>query len=754
MSLNTLSMYLYAGLLNVGLSLVLFGLAYLRPGTQLFRKSAYGILVLSASLIVAGFGTSFPRWVTVIGTNVVLLAASVVFQSGVAAFGEQRQQKPDWLGWGLVAITVLPFWYWGLVEPNGYYRSAVFSFALAAISARTTYLFSRTVFRHNRPYPNVLLTALFGALTLGMLARGLMFLVMDPAPLPTRGSNPTTWITVFWYIALASAIVACIVWVEFSQPPRARANDAKVGHPVFGLAEHFQNKLLFLWTLVVILAMTGLGEAGVYYTQTYAMEEARLIHSAELTNEAFVNQTKQIITQVDTVLYAVRNFYHRTRSLAETEAFIDALPFDKSVVGNVYLITSQGEIAITHDPAARGKNVADRDYFAFLKATAADEIFIGSVESGRVTGKFHFRIARRMSNPDGSFAGIVLGTVDPESISSYYGRVSGKEQSVVSLIGTSDKKFRARFPGLPVDRWQSVVESPIWDALKESTSGVYQNASVVDHIQRTFAFKKLEGLPFVMVTGFSQSDVRSSVYERLKLLGVYSSLIFAVVLTLAILLTIEIRRRAEQDRFLSMLSHELKTPLSTIRLTLGGGVPDNIRLRIGRSVDAMNSIIERCLQSDRLAYGRVDVTVGACDVAAVVNDIRTSCSAAQRVAIEVIEVAPVQTDQQLFSVIVSNLIDNALKYGAADALVQVRIDSALQRGVPGILVEVSNFPGAAGMPDPRKVFRKYYRAPGAHGKIGSGLGLHIAAGFAKKLGGRLRYLPTNEKVKFMLWIPA
>jgi signal transduction histidine kinase len=118
------------------------------------------------------------------------------------------------------------------------------------------------------------------------------------------------------------------------------------------------------------------------------------------------------------------------------------------------------------------------------------------------------------------------------------------------------------------------------------------------------------------------------------------------------------------------------------------------------------------------------------------------------------EVAPVRTDPQLFSVIVSNLIDNALKYCATDALVEVRIDSALQRGIPGVLVEVSNLSGPAGMPDPRKVFRKYYRAPGAHGKIGSGLGLHIAAGFAKKLGGRLRYLPTDEKVKFTLWIPA
>ena len=52
------------------------------------------------------------------------------------------------------------------------------------------------------------------------------------------------------------------------------------------------------------------------------------------------------------------------------------------------------------------------------------------------------------------------------------------------------------------------------------------------------------------------------------------------------------------------------------------------------------------------------------------------------------------------------------------------------------------------------VFKKYYRAPGAHGKVGSGLGLHIAEGFARKLGGRLRYIARDDKVNFELWIPA
>ena len=101
----------------------------------------------------------------------------------------------------------------------------------------------------------------------------------------------------------------------------------------------------------------------------------------------------------------------------------------------------------------------------------------------------------------------------------------------------------------------------------------------------------------------------------------------------------------------------------------------------------------------------------------------------------------------------ANLIDNALKYGAADGEVRVTAREALSKGRQGIQIDVANPSGTAGMPDPNQVFHKYYRAPGAHGKTGSGLGLYISAGFAEKLGGRLRYQPTGDEVKFELWIP-
>jgi K+-sensing histidine kinase KdpD len=113
-------------------------------------------------------------------------------------------------------------------------------------------------------------------------------------------------------------------------------------------------------------------------------------------------------------------------------------------------------------------------------------------------------------------------------------------------------------------------------------------------------------------------------------------------------------------------------------------------------------------------------------------------------------------DLQLLSVILNNLIDNALKYSPPDSPVNITAETCLRQGQSGIRISVTNQAGTSGLPDPKQLFRKYYRAPGAHGKTGSGLGLHIAAGFARKTGGELRYIPDtanhHHTIEFELWI--
>jgi PAS domain S-box-containing protein len=215
------------------------------------------------------------------------------------------------------------------------------------------------------------------------------------------------------------------------------------------------------------------------------------------------------------------------------------------------------------------------------------------------------------------------------------------------------------------------------------------------------------------------------------------------------------RRNEEQDRFLSMLSHELKTPLAVIRMSLGtaGTIDAGSRTRLIRAVADINAIVERCLQTDRMEHGRIEVAQSACNPGDILRQIVDACSEPERVYFEALPLPDCITDAQLLTVILANLVDNALKYSPTDTLVNISAEPAVLAGQDGLSIVVANCSGRAGMPDPQLVFQRYYRAPGAHSKTGSGLGLHIAEGFARMLGGKLSYQLKANTIKFALWIP-
>lgn len=219
-------------------------------------------------------------------------------------------------------------------------------------------------------------------------------------------------------------------------------------------------------------------------------------------------------------------------------------------------------------------------------------------------------------------------------------------------------------------------------------------------------------------------------------------------------LDIERTQREAQNRFMSMLNHELKTPLSVIRMALGmkqtTAAVKNLAQQSVRDVDA---IIERCLQTDQLEQKQLAPRRQPCRVDQLLAELRSASATPQRLMIQSETLPALETDPQLLRIAVGNLIDNALKYAEPQSAVRIDVSLFEHQGRSGILKRIANASGTAGMPDPQRVFDKYYRAPGAQGKTGSGLGLYLVRSVIEQLGGWIRYCPFENEVRFELWIP-
>jgi len=204
------------------------------------------------------------------------------------------------------------------------------------------------------------------------------------------------------------------------------------------------------------------------------------------------------------------------------------------------------------------------------------------------------------------------------------------------------------------------------------------------------------------------------------------------------------RTRQEQEQLLTMLTHELKTPLATMHMRLdpnSKGAPD-----IKRAIREMNAVIERCLQTTQLGDQGLQIHPAQCDVVVLLNDVVAACPAPQRVKLLLPPQWLIHSDPQLLFIVLSNLLENACKYASPDTPIVV------EAGPQSQLI-ISNVVGKSGWPDQDKLFSKYYRTPGAQRQAGTGLGLYLVRNLMIKLKGRVDYEPQGEQLRFVLTLP-
>ena len=209
-------------------------------------------------------------------------------------------------------------------------------------------------------------------------------------------------------------------------------------------------------------------------------------------------------------------------------------------------------------------------------------------------------------------------------------------------------------------------------------------------------------------------------------------------------------QRIEQSNFLKMLAHEMKTPLSVVRLSTGvKEVTPQISKRVDRAVTDMNNIIERLLQVEQLNDGQFVLQKSRFNLFALIATLVDRTDVAERWIIDCDTELTIESDERFVQTILANLIDNAVKYGATNQPLRLKVEEIGNQ----LKIKVQSGVGNAGAPDREKVFDKYYRAPGAHERTGSGLGLFFTQKLTELMGGRVTMDSQGDQVCFDVVLP-
>ncbi len=246
-----------------------------------------------------------------------------------------------------------------------------------------------------------------------------------------------------------------------------------------------------------------------------------------------------------------------------------------------------------------------------------------------------------------------------------------------------------------------------------------------------------------LVEGFS------AVHWGLVIVG---SLFFALIITAAILQAVwlvqEIRSNQRQRNFIDAVTHELHTPLASLRLyldTLRGKSVDEARR--GEFLDIMTEELERLQRTidQILNAARVEVRRSRrepVDLGALLRDCVEDARARhdldeKAVRLEVPEGARVRGDVEQLRVAFRNLLENAIRYAGAQIRVDVRVRSASSRRLE---VEVAD--QGVGIPPTAlaRIFQRFQRLSQEGGFVprGLGLGLYIVRNVVRAHGGSVR----------------
>lgn len=214
----------------------------------------------------------------------------------------------------------------------------------------------------------------------------------------------------------------------------------------------------------------------------------------------------------------------------------------------------------------------------------------------------------------------------------------------------------------------------------------------------------------------------------------------------------EKRHREEQSQLFAMLAHEMKTPLATLRMWMDAGQlkPETME----RAITDMNQVIERCVHTGQLADQGLVAVSQRVDPVTLTQQCILSCRTPDRVDLDAPTGGnPLHTDAQMLSIVLGNLLDNACKYGASEDRIRISLTLSEKQGLPGWLWQVDNRAGPVGLPDPARLFEKYYRSGQARRISGSGLGLFLVKGLLNLLQGTIQYETREDHVVFSVWIP-
>lgn len=285
--------------------------------------------------------------------------------------------------------------------------------------------------------------------------------------------------------------------------------------PIFNFFFRYSYKVNLV-TSVLLINLFVFGLAFFFLEQSYHQNERLTEVRTKDLSQTLTEAISGTIGKTDLILLSLSSEIEKQLSNSN----IGDLPLDSMLSRyNAYLpephrllvLNSRGKLVSKgYGTSVSWKNFADRDYFFRLRDDAKKKFVIGKSVLGVVGGKWVQVYARRINNPDGSFAGVVAASVGIEHFLKLFSLLTVGEHGSITLRD-NELAIIARYPA-PQGAGSTVGQKTVSKEFRElvesgKKSATYKSTYPVDNIERISTYNKIFDFPYFINVGMATSDV-------------------------------------------------------------------------------------------------------------------------------------------------------------------------------------------------------------------------------------------------------
>lgn len=233
------------------------------------------------------------------------------------------------------------------------------------------------------------------------------------------------------------------------------------------------------------------------------------------------------------------------------------LLFDRAAsakdMGSIFVLDKMGTVILdSRTETPRAENYAQSDFFKVHEARGNAGSYV-STPWRTAYGEYFIAISRRVSFADGSFAGVVVGTMQVHYFKKIFEALQVDPSSAL-VLAREDGSIVMRAPYIAHIFGQNVSQTKVFQRIAQSPAGTFEMTAGIDGVDRMYVYQRIGDLPLVVSFGQSLKAIYANWWREAEIIGLLMLGLCATNVALIVFLARALKRRARAEHDFAVMA--------------------------------------------------------------------------------------------------------------------------------------------------------------------------------------------------------